>query len=191
MQGIAIKQVISIASIIFSSTLLISFKAIFSDTVGIIASAIELFIESGNAISISILEDNIPYFSNAILSPTMSFNILTIVIESIFLDNDDIIALNIIGNEKTRAEGIEAGLQEQINALGTAAQKNIEDFATATQGATADTTAATIATYGDIVTHNASEFATSAQGTKADNAAPANTVYTKTEVDAFWAWEEL
>lgn len=37
----------------------------------------------------------------------------------------------------------------------------------------------------------ASAYATAAQGTKADNAAPANTVYTKTEVDAFWAWEEL
>lgn len=36
-----------------------------------------------------------------------------------------------------------------------------------------------------------SAYATAAQGTKADNAAPANTVYTKTEVDAFWAWEEL
>ena len=31
-----------------------------------------------------------------------------------------------IGNEKTRAEGIEAGLQEQINALGSAS-----DYATA------------------------------------------------------------
>lgn len=37
----------------------------------------------------------------------------------------------------------------------------------------------------------ASAYATAAQGTKADAAAPANTVYTKTEVDAFWAWEEL
>ena len=63
-----------------------------------------------------------------------------------------------IKTEKTRAEGIEAGLQEQIDALGTAAQKNTEYFATATQGATADTTAATIATYGDIVTYNAEDF---------------------------------
>ena len=63
-----------------------------------------------------------------------------------------------IGNEKTRAEGIEAGLQEQIDALGTASTKNIEDFATSAQGVKADTAAATIATYGDIVTYNAEDF---------------------------------
>lgn len=34
-------------------------------------------------------------------------------------------------------------------------------------------------------------FATAAQGAKADAAAPANTVYTKSDVDAMWAWEEL
>lgn len=39
-----------------------------------------------------------------------------------------------IGNEKTRAEGIEAGLQEQIDALGSAS-----DYATADQGALAET----------------------------------------------------
>lgn len=75
-----------------------------------------------------------------------------------------------IGNEKTRAEGIEAGLQEQINALGTASTKAIEDFATSAQGATADTTAATISTYGDIVTHNHLEYATAEQGTLAETA---------------------
>ena len=37
----------------------------------------------------------------------------------------------------------------------------------------------------------ASAYATAAQGAKADAAAPADSVYTKTEVDAFWAWEEL
>ena len=36
-----------------------------------------------------------------------------------------------------------------------------------------------------------SAYATAAQGAKADAAAPADSVYTKTEVDAFWAWEEL
>ena len=47
--------------------------------------------------------------------------------------------------------------------------KDSNDFATAAQGTKADTAAATIATYGDIVTHDADEFATAAQGTKADN----------------------
>lgn len=37
----------------------------------------------------------------------------------------------------------------------------------------------------------ASAYATAAQGAKADAAAPADSVYTKTEVDSFWAWEEL
>lgn len=60
--------------------------------------------------------------------------------------------------ETGRAIAAELGLQEQIDALGTAAQKDIEDFATATQGTTAETTAATIATYGDIVTYNAEDF---------------------------------
>lgn len=82
-----------------------------------------------------------------------------------------------IENEKTRAEGIEAGLQEQINALGTAAKENKEYFATAAQGVKADTTAATIATYGDIVTHNHSEYATAAQGELADNALPKDTEF--------------
>lgn len=36
-----------------------------------------------------------------------------------------------------------------------------------------------------------SEYATAAQGALAEAAAPANTVYTKTEVDNFWSWEEL
>ena len=34
-------------------------------------------------------------------------------------------------------------------------------------------------------------YATAAQGAKADAAAPQATTYTKTEVDALWAWEEL
>lgn len=43
-------------------------------------------------------------------------------------------------------------------------------FATAAQGATAEATAATVATYGDIVTHNSSEYATAAQGALAESA---------------------
>jgi hypothetical protein len=37
----------------------------------------------------------------------------------------------------------------------------------------------------------AGAYATAAQGAKADAAAPQATTYTKTEVDAMWAWEEL
>ena len=37
----------------------------------------------------------------------------------------------------------------------------------------------------------ADAYATAAQGAKADAAAPQATTYTKAEVDAFWAWEEL
>lgn len=44
------------------------------------------------------------------------------------------------------------------------------NYATASQGATADANAATIATYGDVVTHDASDFATASQGAKADTA---------------------
>ena len=43
-------------------------------------------------------------------------------------------------------------------------------FATAAQGATAEATAATVATYGDIVTHNSSEYATATQGALAESA---------------------
>ena len=54
--------------------------------------------------------------------------------------------------------------------LGTAAFTPSTDYATAAQGTKADNAATTIATYGDIVTHNVSEFATAAQGALADTA---------------------
>lgn len=52
-----------------------------------------------------------------------------------------------IADEKSRAEGVEEGLETRLKAA--------EDE---------------LATYGDIVTHNASEFATNEQGAKADTA---------------------
>ena len=61
--------------------------------------------------------------------------------------------------------------------LGTAAAANVGDFASAAQGATADSTAATIATYGNIVTHNVAEFATAAQGATADSTAATVATY--------------
>ena len=74
------------------------------------------------------------------------------------------------------------GLKAKFNADGKALEavnadtldnKHATDFATAAQGAKADTTAQTISGYGDIVTRNASEFATATQGAKADAAATA------------------
>lgn len=38
---------------------------------------------------------------------------------------------------------------------------------------------------------NSNAYATAAQGAKADAAAPADTVYTKAEVEAMWAWEVI
>ena len=46
-----------------------------------------------------------------------------------------------------------------VKGLGSAAYTDAGAYATAEQGGKADSAAATIATYGDIVTHNASEFA--------------------------------
>lgn len=59
-------------------------------------------------------------------------------------------------------------------------QATISDLTTIRNNASAGKTASnTIATYGNIVTHNTSEFATAAQGTKADNALPNTTKYAK------------
>lgn len=69
------------------------------------------------------------------------------------------------GSVKTALDG-----KANISDLGSAAYTDSTAYATAAQGTTADTTAATIATYGDVVTHNVSEFATAAQGELADSA---------------------
>ena len=82
------------------------------------------------------------------------------------------------------------GLKAKFNADGEALEavnadtvdgKHADDFATAAQGATADQTAATVATYGDIVTHNVAEFATKAQGDKADTALQAADIVGKAD----------
>ena len=71
----------------------------------------------------------------------------------------------------TAAQGTKAdNAASTIATYGDIVTHNVSEFATAAQGTKADNTATTIATYGDIVTHNASEFATAAQGTKADTA---------------------
>lgn len=61
-------------------------------------------------------------------------------------------------------------IEDTMATYGDIVTHDADEFATAAQGATADTTAATVATYGDIVTHDAADFATAAQGAKADTA---------------------
>jgi hypothetical protein len=51
------------------------------------------------------------------------------------------------------------GNDVEVKGLGSAAYTDSTAYATAEQGTKADNAAATIATYGDIVTHNAAEFA--------------------------------
>lgn len=52
----------------------------------------------------------------------------------------------------------------------------------------ADAAEAAAKSYADGLAGN---YATAAQGTKADNAAPADTVYTKAEIEAMFAWETI
>ena len=70
----------------------------------------------------------------------------------------------------TTAEGEIDALQTKTTGLGSAAYTESTAYATASQGAKADATAATVAGYGDIVTHNVAEFATAAQGALAATA---------------------
>lgn len=79
-----------------------------------------------------------------------------------------------IDSEQDRRLGL---IETELDTHGDIVTHSAADFATATQGTTADATAATVATYGDIVTHNVAEFATNAQGIKADNAAAAIATY--------------
>ena len=116
------------------------------------------------------------------------------------LSQEQLDAISGVGDLQTRmtaAEGdidnLESGKADKATTLAgygiTDAYTKTEsdtNYATAAQGATADATAATVATYGDVVTHNAAEFATAAQGAKADTALQAADLAdyaTKTGVD--------
>lgn len=69
--------------------------------------------------------------------------------------------------ELNYTDGVTGNIQTQLDNK----QATISDLATIRSNASAGKSASdTIATYGDIVTHNAGEFATSAQGGKADTA---------------------
>ena len=85
---------------------------------------------------------------------------------------------NIASDAGILATQLDSGVQTSLGKADTAAATiatygdvvthDASEFATASQGATADANAATIATYGDVVTHDASEFATASQGATAD-----------------------
>ncbi len=91
--------------------------------------------------------------------------------------NNLVAAINEVAGVATGASGALDDYALKAD-LGTAAYKAEGDFATAEQGAKADSTAQTIATYGDIVTSNKADFATAEQGQKADAALPASKLET-------------
>lgn len=81
------------------------------------------------------------------------------------------------------------GADVAVKGLGSAAYSETSAFDAAGAAANAQTEAVKSANaYSDSLAVN---YATAAQGAKADAAAPQATTYTKAEVDAMWAWEEL
>lgn len=74
-----------------------SFLAFAADIAGTNAVENATFIESGKLVSISTLPPNIPYCAKASSSVINCFRLLTTVNESMFLFNDDIIAVKAIG----------------------------------------------------------------------------------------------
>lgn len=81
------------------------------------------------------------------------------------------------------------GTDVAVKGLGSAAYAETSAFDAAGAAATAKTEA--ISEANAYTNSLAGNYATAAQGTKADAAAPQATTYTKAEVDAMWAWEEL
>lgn len=81
----------------FCTIVFLSFFAFAADIAGTKAVAKATFTESGKLVSVSTFPPRIPYCARASLSGRNSFNPLTTVNESIFLFNDDIIAVNDIG----------------------------------------------------------------------------------------------
>ena len=71
--------------------------ALAADIVGTSAVANATFIDNGRLVSVSTFPPKIPYCEIAKFSSINSFRLLTTVNESIFLFNDDIIAVNAIG----------------------------------------------------------------------------------------------
>lgn len=87
---------------VFSVIVFLSFLAFAADIAGTNAVENATFIESGKLVSISTLPPKIPYCAKASSSVINCFKLLTTVKESIFLFNDDIIAVKAIGVETNK-----------------------------------------------------------------------------------------
>ena len=83
----------------FSVMVFLSFFAFAADIVGTSAVANATLIDNGKLVSVSTFPPKIPYCAIAEFSSMNCFKLLTTVNESIFLFNDDIIAVNAIGIE--------------------------------------------------------------------------------------------
>lgn len=116
-----------------------------------------------------------------------------------YLNSDDLQEIQdiIIENERVTAESYTAldtrvtTLEAKNSTIDSALQA--ADIVSGSANGTISVKGADVAVKGlaSAAYTEASAYATAAQGAKADAAAPADSVYTKTEVDAFWAWEEL
>ena len=82
---------------VFLVIVFLSCFALAADTAGTKAVANATFIDNGKLVNVSTFPPNIPYCATAISSLINSFRLLTTVNESIFLFNDDIIAVSAIG----------------------------------------------------------------------------------------------
>src|SRR5699024_164570 len=82
---------------VFLDISFLSFLAFADAIAGTRAVENATFIESGKLVSVSTFPPNIPYCVIAISSGINSFKLLTTVNESMFLFNDDIIAVRAIG----------------------------------------------------------------------------------------------
>lgn len=84
---------------VFCVIVFLSLFALAADIAGTNAVENATFIDKGKLVSMSTFPPNIPYCDIAISSDMNCFKLLTTVNESIFLFNDDIIAVNAIGIE--------------------------------------------------------------------------------------------
>lgn len=87
--------------------------------------------------------------------------------------NGDLLLQGAINTESTRAQGVEGSLSN----LTTTNKNNLVGAINEVDGDVGSINS-TLASFGDVVTHDVDEFATAAQGNKADNALPNTTKYT-------------
>lgn len=95
--GNAINIEVNIENEDFFTIVFLSFLALAAEIAGTNAVEKATFIDSGKLVSISTFPPSIPYCANASFSGKNSFKLLTTVNESMFLFNDDIIAVSAIG----------------------------------------------------------------------------------------------